>query len=264
MYLNNNIFIIFNNIIYNKYKYNFTINIMDIFVISLKKSLNRRKEFDRLNKNINYEYFDAIDGETCIFGKEIVNSNSLGYSKQAIGCAISHLSLWNKCIELDKPIIIMEDDAFVSYDFEKHIDYVFKMLPENWHILQLCYNCDSILGFSNTNFENAYSFFTKKKINDKDIHDFQNSKINPTVAKLNMSFGAGCYAITPNGAKLLKKECFPMDNRIINIPLVGQIKAYTVDCMMNSCYTNLNAFVCPIPFVMTKHLHVNYESTITK
>ena len=75
MYLNNNIFIIFNNIIYNKYKYNFTINIMDIFVISLKKSLNRRKEFDRLNKNINYEYFDAIDGETCIFGKEIVNSN---------------------------------------------------------------------------------------------------------------------------------------------------------------------------------------------
>ena len=112
MYLNNNIFIIFNNIIYNKY--NFTINIMDIFVISLKNSLNRRKEFDRLNKNINYKYFDAIDGESCIFGKEIVKPSSLGYSKQAIGCAISHLSLWNKCIELDKPIIIMEDDAFVS------------------------------------------------------------------------------------------------------------------------------------------------------
>ncbi len=55
-----------------------------------------------------------------------------------------------------------------------------------------------------------------------------------------------------------------MDNRIINIPLVGQIKAYTIDCMMNDCYRNINAYVCPIPFVMTKHLYINYKSTITK
>ena len=124
---------------------------MKIFVISLKKSLKRREEFDILNKNINYEYFDAIDGERK--ESKIVNSGSLGYSNVAIGCAMSHLSLWNKCIELDEPIIIMEDDVFISYDFETHIDSVMKMLPENWHILQLCYNCDTILGFSNTNFE---------------------------------------------------------------------------------------------------------------
>ena len=158
----------------------------------------------------------------------------------------------------------MEDDGFVSYDFDKHIDCVCKMLPKDWHILQLCYNCDSILGFSNTNFEDAYTFFTKKKFNDQDIEDFQNSKINPTIAKLNMSFGLGCYAISPSGAKLLKKKCFPMDNRLINIPLVGEIKAYSIDCMMSDCYRNLNAYVCPIPFAMTKHLHKNYQSTITK
>ena len=35
---------------------------------------------------------------------------------------MSHLCLWNKCIELNKPIIIMKDDVFVSYDFQKHID----------------------------------------------------------------------------------------------------------------------------------------------
>ena len=35
---------------------------MDIFVISLKESINRRIEFDILNKNIiNYEYFNAIN-----------------------------------------------------------------------------------------------------------------------------------------------------------------------------------------------------------
>ena len=130
------------------------------------------------------------------------------------------------------------------------------MWPKDWHILQLCYNCDSILCFSNTNFEDTFSFFTKKKFNDKDILEFQKSQIYPTIAKLKMSFGAGCYAITPSGAKLFKQMCFPLDNRILNIPLVGQVEACTIDCMMTDIYKNINAFVCPIPFVMTKHLYI--------
>lgn len=240
---------------------------MEIFVISLKNS-DRRIEFDELNKNIiNYKYFDAINGKTInektIKKKKIFKKkNILGYSKGAIGCAMSHLCLWEKCIELNKPIIIMEDDAFVSYDFNKYLNMVIKMLPNNWHILQLCYNCDSILSFSNTNFENAISIFTKKKFDDKDILEFQKSQIHPTIAKLNMSFGTGGYVITPHGAKILKRECFPLDNRIINIPFLGKIKAYTIDCMMNDVYKKINAYVCPIPFVMTKHLHIKYTSEI--
>ena len=34
---------------------------------------------------------------------------SKNYSNGAIGCAQSHLKLWDMCIELDKPIIILED-----------------------------------------------------------------------------------------------------------------------------------------------------------
>ena len=233
---------------------------MDIFVISLKNSV-RRIEFDKLNKNIiNYKYFDAINGNTTKINSDIIKENIMGYSNGQIGCSMSHLSMWEKCIELNKPIIIMEDDAFVSYNFYKYLDMVTKMLPNNWHILQLSYNCDSILSFSNTNFENAISVFTKKKFDDKDIIEFQKSLIHPTIAKLNMSFGTGCYCITPDGAKILKRECFPLDNRIINIPFVGKIQAYTIDCMMNDVYCKINAYVCPIPFVLTKHLYVNYVS----
>ena len=230
---------------------------MDIFVISLKDSY-RRIEYDKLNKNIiNYKYFDAINGNTIKINSDIIKQNVIGYSKGQIGSAMSHLSLWEKCIELNKPIIIMEDDAFVSNDFNKHLDMVTKMLPDNWHILQLSYNCDSILSFSNTTFENTISFFTQKKFDDDDILEFQKSQIHPTIAKLNMSFGTGCYAITPYGAKILKQKCFPLDNRIINIPLVGEVKAYTIDCIMNDFYREINAYICPIPFVMTKHLHKN-------
>lgn len=235
---------------------------MDIVVISLKES-SRRIEFDKFNKNIiNYKYFDAIDGKTIKLDSHIINHNTVNYTKGTIGCAMSHLCIWKKCIELNKPIIIMEDDLFVSYDFNKHIDIVMKMLPDNWHILQLSYNCDSILSYANTNFENAISFFTQKKIDDKDIIEFQKSQIYPTIAKLNMSFGTGCYVISPSGAEIMKRECFPLDNRIINIPFVGKTKAYSIDCIMNDLYSKINAYVSPIPFTMTRHLHKNYVSEL--
>ena len=237
---------------------------MDIFVISLANS-DRRIEFDKLNKNkINYTYFDGIDKNNIKLESSIIKKNSYGYSREAIGCAMSHLSLWEKSIELNKPIIIMEDDAFVSYDFNNHIDKVTKMLPNNWHILQLCYNCDSVLSYSNTNFENSICYFTKKKFNDKDIIAFQQSHIYPTITKLNISFGLGCYMISPEGARILKQECFPLDNRILNIPIIGTIKSYTIDCMMANLYPKINAYICPIPFVMTKHLHVNYTGMSNK
>lgn len=237
---------------------------MDIFVISLEQS-NRRSEFDKWNKTIiEYKYFDAIDGHRVQSDPRVIKSNTSSYTKGAIGCAMSHLSLWETCIELNRPIVIMEDDAFVSNEFNQHLDAVINMLPSDWHILQLCYNCDSILSFSNTNFENAVSLFNKTKFDDKDIRAFQQSKIHPTIAKLNISFGTGCYAISPEGAKVLKHACFPMDNRIIHTPLMGPIKAASIDCMMNDVYRKINAYVCPIPFVMTKHLHKNYASEINK
>lgn len=236
---------------------------MDIHVISLKKSIDRRNAFDKLNKQyIKYKYYDAIDGSTLDVNTDIIKDGTTGYNKRCIGCAMSHLNLWNKCIENNKPMIIMEDDVFVSKDFNTHLKTIIDMLPTKWDIVQLCYNTDSILGFSNTNFEDCYSFFTKNKFNDNDIHNFQQSQIHPTVVKLKMLFGIGCYIITPNGANILKNKCFPLDDRIINIPLIGPVKSYGIDIIMNDVYKDIDAFVCPIPFVMPKHLYINYKSTI--
>jgi len=237
---------------------------MNIYVISLKESIERRDVFNKLNnKYIEYEYFDAIKGsDEHLSDSLIIKEDAVKFSKAAIGCALSHLNLWKLCVKLNKPIVIMEDDAFVSSLFNSYLDTVIKMLPTNFDILQLCYNCDSILGFSNTNFETAYTFFSRKRFNDNDIDIFQKRKIYPTVARLHTSFGTGCYVITPKGASILIKNCFPLDNRELSLPLIGKLKSYTIDCLMNTIYKNINAYVCPIPFVMTKHLHEQYKSTI--
>ena len=61
-----------------------------------------------------------------------------------------------------------------------------------------------------------------------------------------------------NMAKLLKDRCFPMDNRKLNLKL-KKMKSSSIDCMMNYYYNDINAYVCPIPFIMSKHLYINYN-----
>ena len=241
---------------------------MDIFVISLDRSSDRKNTFDNFNsKYIKYTYFTAVDGTKInvdTLSTNIFKKGSKNYSNGAIACAQSHLKLWEKCIELDKPIIILEDDVIVSRDFNKHINNLINsLLPSKWDIVQLNYNFDSALSYKNTNFETCNCIFNKTKVTKENITNFVTSKINTTIAKLNYCFGMSAYIINPTGAKLLKEKCFPLDNRIINMPFLNNIYCFTIDCMMNSIYKDIDAYVCIVPFAITPHISDEYISTIS-
>jgi GR25 family glycosyltransferase involved in LPS biosynthesis len=241
---------------------------MDIFVISLESSTERKVTFDNYNsKYIKYTYHNAVDGKKININnldKSLFKKGSQNYSNGAIGCALSHLQLWDKCIELNKPIVIMEDDAIVSRDYNKHINNIMNnLLPKTWDIVQLNYNFDSVLSYNNTNYETCNCIFNKHKMTKIDISNFVKTKINTTIAKLNFCFGMSAYIINPIGAKKLKDNCFPLDNRVINLPFLNNINCFTIDCMMNSIYKDIQAYVCIIPFVITPHISDDYVSTIT-
>ena len=70
----------------------------------------------------NVKIFDAIDGYK--LNKHVWKEHKLLYPKQsknekkkigdlpgAQGCFLSHYILWNCCIELNQPIVVLEDDA---------------------------------------------------------------------------------------------------------------------------------------------------------
>lgn len=241
---------------------------MKTYVISLTRSTDRRIHFDKQNSTYMgaYSYYDAIDGNTIDISQlkpATFTKGSVNYSKGAIGCALSHLNLWKKCIEINKPILIMEDDVIVSADFTTHLDTVMRMLPVDWDILQLSYNFDTVLSFHNTSYEVCNGIFGQTKMRETDIEGFVHSKIYPTIAKLNHSFGTSAYIISPKGARLLKDKCFPLNNTVINVPFINKLVCYTIDCMMNTVYKDINAYVCVIPFVMTPHISDDYKSTIS-
>lgn len=80
------------------------------------------------------QYFDAVDGTSGIIkypmpdadvGK-IFGGVKLVFSRLTpteISCFLSHIILWKRCVEIDKPIVILEHDAIMLRKFEVHPFY---------------------------------------------------------------------------------------------------------------------------------------------
>ena len=102
---------------------------MKTYVINLPNRTERMNTFELLNapylKNTQYERFDAIDGKKITYDE----LKKLGYDTDSnwidpilktrltsgeVGCFLSHYNLWKKCIELDVPICVLEDDGIIS------------------------------------------------------------------------------------------------------------------------------------------------------
>lgn len=240
------------------------------FIISLETSIDRRDQLASVNEIIindkTFQYFNAINGHNLdidTLSPTIYDHNVVPrYSHGAIGCALSHLALWDKCIELNKPIVIFEDDIILSNNFNIHLDTVLKMLPVDFDILVLTYNFDSILSYNITPHQKCNTIFEKTKLKQKDIDNFKCFNIHPTIAKLNHCFGTAAYIISPKGAMLLKQQCFPLTNKVCKVPMIQNFICFSIDSILNTIYSKINAFVCLQPFVITRHECENYTSTI--
>jgi GR25 family glycosyltransferase involved in LPS biosynthesis len=106
-----------------------------------------------------------------------------------IGCFYSHYRLWKKCIDLNEPILIFEDDVIFERNF----------IPVNWEeILLLCTGKDS----------HNHEFYSPKLYKPEGppgVVDLPNTSMP----------GAVGYGITPQGAAKLveayKEEFLPAD-----------------------------------------------------
>lgn len=88
---------------------------MKAYVITLGRRIDAFRE--RMHGLIEFEEFDAFD-QTQIedFKHYFKDSDIYKYAnlykpESVIACAKSHFTLWQKCIELNEPILILEDDA---------------------------------------------------------------------------------------------------------------------------------------------------------
>ncbi|NBI42638.1 glycosyl transferase [[Haemophilus] felis] len=209
----------------------------DIFVINLAKSTERKyfisEQFrvlsEATNQRLPYQFFNAINGKEnpdfFLFQKYNehkrlkIRANKL--SLPQLGCWASHYLLWEKCVALNKPIIIIEDDAIINPNF---LD-AYNFLSSNQNDFEFLW-----LG-KPSNFK-----LTQK---NKVIYQIPNSK-NRVANFYDKWANTVSYFITPQAAKKLLNHC--------------QEWIYEVDTQMERYWETNIPYLAIFPFCIEQDL----------
>jgi GR25 family glycosyltransferase involved in LPS biosynthesis len=231
---------------------------MKNFVVNLKRQPEKYENFLKLNaaSGISFERFEASDGAALsdqdIAGMKVMAPGAK-LTKGAIGCGASHFRIWKEIVAANVPALVFEDDAVIRNDLTPSLAALLPAL-ENWDILMLGYNTDSVLDLELARGMNSAMVFTPKYPDAAGEAAFQKSNAAVGAFRLNHCFGTSGYAVSPAGAKKLLRFCFPMDNRPITIPaLKRSFPAYGLDCMLNDVYKNIEAYACFSPLVLPRN-----------
>jgi hypothetical protein len=115
--------------------YSYSNEVAGAFIIRLKhntlsEQLAERCAHSCKSVGMPFEFWNAFDGtsEEILVPEEYQNQSWLKLLKftsykmttSEIACAVSHISLWIKCIELDAPIAILEHDAVLQAPYRRH------------------------------------------------------------------------------------------------------------------------------------------------
>lgn len=103
-----------------------------IKIINLERRADRKTQITAYMKEANvqnYEFIKAVDGKELkptLKIKELFLGNDFNYRKGVIGCALSHIHLWEALIadDMNDYYIILEDDARLCKNFKANLDHV--------------------------------------------------------------------------------------------------------------------------------------------
>ncbi|MCH9739329.1 MAG: glycosyltransferase family 25 protein [Epsilonproteobacteria bacterium] len=169
-----------------------------IFVINLKKDVQKRKNMEKVLQGLNLE-FEFIDA---VYGKDLSNAeinsvydenlaieyNGRPMSKAEIGCMLSHLSIYKKVLEDNiQNTLILEDDVQIDGKILDVFNNI-KSFPKDWECVLLSY-------YKETYYKKKYciNYSSRNKISD-------NLKVGRFISP--MISGAG-YIINKAGARTL-------------------------------------------------------------
>ena len=229
-----------------------------IQVVSLGRTPERRERFATLNHGLDFAFFDAIDGQ------EVDRSrfSELGFADQdltlsagAIGCALSHLALWEKSIREQVAVTIVEDDAVLRQDFAVRSQEVLAALPPDWDLIMWGWNFDSILSVNvMAEISPVVMMFDQNKMRQS-IDRFRHVDWDVAVFALDKCFGCCAYSISPQGSQKFKQNCFPLKNEGVFFPGLNRVLPIDgLDIAMNRIYPRTNSYVAFPPLAVTPNL----------
>ncbi len=232
---------------------------MDIRVINLDRSTDRLLTFETLNSHLDLKFlrFSAVDGMDLERGPLVdrgIITADLSYGDGALGCALSHLALWDLAIEQNQPLTVCEDDAIFNRGFEVAAESLTKALPGDWHMILWGWNFDSVLLFDMIpGVSPCLGVFNQHRMR-MGIDAYQSARLMPRPFRLVRAFGTVGYTVSPMGARAMKQHCLPLQNLEVFFPGLERVLPNSgIDIMLNDAYPRINAYVSFPPLIITKN-----------
>ena len=102
---------------------------MKTLVINLKDRLDRLTQFQKENHNLQFEVVPAVDGTQIDYQRLQQQGFDVNHTwtdpllntpltKGEVGCFLSHWKIWQKCIEKNEKVLVLEDDARIENTFD--------------------------------------------------------------------------------------------------------------------------------------------------
>jgi GR25 family glycosyltransferase involved in LPS biosynthesis len=232
---------------------------LDIRVINLDRSTDRLLTFETLNSHLELKFlrFSAVDGTDLERGPLVdrgIITADLGYGDGALGCALSHLALWDLAIEQNQPLTVCEDDAIFNRGFEVAAESLIKALPGDWHMILWGWNFDSVLLFDMIpGVSPCLGVFNQHRMR-MGIDSYQSARLMPRPFRLVRAFGTVGYTVSPVGARAMKQHCLPLRNLEVFFPgLERELPNSGLDIMLNDAYPSIYAYVSFPPLIITRN-----------
>lgn len=177
----------------------------------------------------------------------IFGPGSERYTRGARGSALSHLQLWQSCVE--EPILIFEDDAIIRRDFKRVLAKALEMLHRDWDIVLFGYNTDSILTVDTERARRTFTFPVKYPT---EAMLLRNAMSTSAVAfrRVHHAFGLCGYALSKRSSPSFE-ALLSAGYRVLHIERIGRIRAITLGGMMNAAFSKVRAFACYPPVVLS-------------
>ena len=175
----------------------------DAYYINLKRRPDKNKntlvELNKSNLLKNkMKRFEAIDGKDIDLTnylapgisarllekrRRCISARLLEKRRGWIGCALSHMELWQRCVYINKPMLIFEDDNVIKEEvnYDKHLETIINNFPKDFDIVYLV----------------TYNIVNYKPYNDL----FVKAKSNNSILS--------AYFISPSGAQKLLDSIMP-------------------------------------------------------
>lgn len=182
-------------------------------------------------------------------------ARDLPYSDKALGCAMSHISLWQQATERECSLTIFEDDIVISRQFEPRAREIIASLEPVWDFIQWGHVINPLFSWVDIGISKIrlHNYGARRYDWQEGWRDFQEQEFIAAPLKLLHSFGTQGYSISPKGARKMLEYALPLRDRLIEFYEAGVATPDVgIDVTLCGIYPEMKAFTC-IPPLLIHH-----------